>query len=142
LVATNFIVGGCSASAIASASRKSFFLALGIGPHILGRHQPGIVPKRLQPTAKMIHPNTGFHADQARRHITGLRPGCATTSAEARSHHADRAYDVKRVLTDIDADHYDCAAGFPRHGVLLFSAPSQFQSLAGLEQRRELNLIG
>jgi hypothetical protein len=43
-------------------------------------------------------------------------------------------YDVERVLANIDADHGDrTLAGLLRHGVLLvFAAPSQLLSLAGL----------
>jgi hypothetical protein len=36
-------------------------------------------------------------------------------------------------IFDIDADHGDCAAGFLRHRVFLFGAPSQIRLLAGLE---------
>ena len=53
-VATNFIVGRCTASAIASA---------------LCRHQPGIVAKCLKLAAEMMCTNTSLHADQARRHV-------------------------------------------------------------------------
>ena len=48
------------------------------------------------------------------------------------------AREVKHVLADVDADHGDCAARFPRHGVLLFGAPSQLRSLAGLEHGRTI----
>ena len=50
------------------------------------------------------------------------------------------AREVKHVLADIDADHGDCAARFLRHGVLLFGAPNQLRSLAGLEHGRTIPL--
>jgi len=65
-VATNFIVGRCTASAIASASRKSFFCPCYTRPR---RHQPRIVTVPLQPAAQVMRADTGFHADQARRHV-------------------------------------------------------------------------
>jgi hypothetical protein len=44
------------------------------------------------------------------------------------------ANDVERVLADIDADYGGGSVEFLRHGVLLvFGAPCQLQSLAGLE---------
>ena len=44
-------------------------LSLRVGPHILRRHQPGIVTKRLKLAAEMMRANAGLHADQARRHV-------------------------------------------------------------------------
>jgi hypothetical protein len=38
----------------------------------------------------------------------------------------------------LDADHGDCAAGFLRDRVLLFGAPNQLPSLAGLEHGRTI----
>ncbi len=35
--------------------------------HLLGRHQPGVVAECLKLSAQMVRPNTGLHADQARR---------------------------------------------------------------------------
>jgi len=67
-VATNFIVGRCTASAIASASRKSFFLPFVIRAHVFRGHQSRIVTERLQPAAQVMCADTGLHADQARRH--------------------------------------------------------------------------
>src|SRR4029077_19517442 len=51
-------------------------------------------------------------------------------------------YNVERVLTNINADHGDCAVlGSLRHGVLLaFAAPSQLLSLAGREHGRTVPL--
>ena len=44
-------------------------LSLRVGPHVLCRHQPGIVTKRLQLPAEMMRANTSLHADQARWHV-------------------------------------------------------------------------
>ena len=42
------------------------------------------------------------------------------------------AYDVERVLADIDANHGDCSVECLGHGVLLvFGAPSQLLTLVG-----------
>jgi hypothetical protein len=51
------------------------------------------------------------------------------------------AYDMERVLADIDADHGDCSIELPRHGVLLvFGAPCQLKTLAGQEHGRTIPL--
>jgi len=63
LVATNFIVGRCTASAIASASLKSFFCPCYRGGHIWP-HQPGIVTKRCEFAAQVMCADAGFHADR------------------------------------------------------------------------------
>ena len=57
---------------------KIVLLSLRVGPHILGRHQPGIVTKRLQLTTEMMRTDAGLHADQARRHIGKPRFDLAT----------------------------------------------------------------
>ena len=44
-------------------------LSLAVRPHVFRRHQPGIVTKRLEPTAQMMCTDAGFHPDQARRHV-------------------------------------------------------------------------
>jgi hypothetical protein len=51
------------------------------------------------------------------------------------------AYDMKRVLADIDADYGDCAVELLGHGLLLvFGAPSQLLSLVGQEHGRTIPL--
>src|SRR4051812_11616601 len=51
------------------------------------------------------------------------------------------AYDVERVLADIDADHGDRRIGYLRHGLLLvFGAPCQLRWLAGQEHGRTIPL--
>src|SRR5262245_46456595 len=66
LVATNLIVGRCTASAIASASRKSFFC-----PLLYGRtYFDGISrAKRLELATEMMRSDAGLHADQAGRQV-------------------------------------------------------------------------
>ena len=44
-------------------------LPLGVGPHILHRHQSGIVTKRLELPTEMMRTDTRLHADQTPRHI-------------------------------------------------------------------------
>jgi hypothetical protein len=51
------------------------------------------------------------------------------------------AYDVERVLADIDADHGDRGMGYLRHGVLLvFGVPSQHSMPVGRKHGRTLPL--
>src|SRR5258707_280382 len=38
-------------------------------PHILRRHQPSVVAKRLKSTTEMMRPDAGLHANQTGRHI-------------------------------------------------------------------------
>jgi hypothetical protein len=39
-------------------------LALGIGSHVLRRHQTSVVTKRPEPTTEMMRPDTGLHTNQ------------------------------------------------------------------------------
>src|SRR4051794_38119409 len=109
----NFIVGRCTASAIASASRKSFFLPLRIRSHVLRRHQPGIVPKAIELATEMMRTDAGLHADQARRHVGQPRLYLASRPLLPQHNSAAviKADNVERVLADIDADHGDRAVG-------------------------------
>ena len=51
------------------------------------------------------------------------------------------AYDVERVLADIDADNGDRGIGYLGHGVLLvFGAPSQHSMPVGQEHGRTIPL--
>jgi len=53
------------------------------------------------------------------------------------------AYDVERILADIDANHGNCSVECLGHGVLLvFGAPCQLLSLAGQEHGRTIPLPG
>jgi hypothetical protein len=67
LCPTNFIVGRCTASAIASCIPKIVLLSLRLGAHILRRHQSRIVPKRFE--TEVMPADTSLNADQATRHI-------------------------------------------------------------------------
>ena len=44
-------------------------LSFRVGPHVLRRHQPGIVTKRPKPATEVMRTDAGLHADQTRRHI-------------------------------------------------------------------------
>ena len=85
-------------------------LAFGIGPHVLRRHQPRIVPERLKLATEMMRADAGLHADQARGHIgkpcfhLATRPLLAQHDCAA----IIEADDVERVLADIDADYGNC----------------------------------
>ena len=114
-------------------------LSLRIGPHVLRRHQPGIVTKRLKLATEMMRANAGFHADQARSHVgqpsidLATRPLLTQPNCTA----LIETYDVERVLADIDADDGNRAVETLRHGVLLVAgAPGQLLSLAGQEHGR------
>ena len=37
-----------------------------IRPHVVGRHQPGVMAKRLKFATEMMRPGAGLHADEAR----------------------------------------------------------------------------
>ena len=87
--------------------------------------------------------DAGLHADQARRQVGKSCLDLATRPFLPKHDRTTKivSHDVERVLADIDADHGDCAVGFLRHGVLLvFGAPSQLRSLAGLEHGRTIPL--
>src|SRR6201997_5001257 len=59
---------GWSLHSLADGFRISEVILLSrrIGPHVFGRHQPGIVAKHLKLAAEMMRANAGLHADQAR----------------------------------------------------------------------------
>ena len=44
-------------------------LSLRVGPHVLCRHQTGIVAELLQLATEMMRTDTSLHADQAPRHV-------------------------------------------------------------------------
>jgi hypothetical protein len=44
-------------------------LSFRVRPHILRRHQPGIVIKGPELSAQLVRADAGFHPNQARRHI-------------------------------------------------------------------------
>src|SRR5436190_8851888 len=91
----------------------------------------------------MMRTNAGFHADQAARHIR--QPRFDLTTRPLLTQHNSAAIiqpdGVERVLTDIDADHGNCAVEVLGHGVLLvFGAPLPDSSLAGQEHGRTILL--
>src|SRR5207342_3493124 len=117
-------------------------LAFGIGSHVPRRHQPRIVPQRVELATEMMRTDAGLHADQARGHIgkacfhLTTRPllpqhDCATTI---------EPNDVERVLTDINADYGNRTLCCRSHGVLLVLAPLASLSLAGQEHGRTIPL--
>src|SRR6266511_1857826 len=69
LVATNFIVGRCTASANRLGITEVVLLPSRVGTHIFGRHQPSLVTKRSEFAAEMMCADTGLHADEARRQV-------------------------------------------------------------------------
>src|SRR4051794_38754506 len=90
----------------------------------------------------MMRPDAGLHADQARGHIgkacfdLTTRPllpqhDCATTI---------EPNDVKRVLTDINADYGNRTLCCRSHGMLLVLAPLASLSLAEQEHGRTIPL--
>src|SRR5580700_5915178 len=100
-------------------------LSLRVRPHVLRRHQPGIVTKRLKLAAEMMRANAGLHTDQARRHVgqTGLHLATRPLLTQRNCTALIETYDVERVLADIDADDGNRAVETLRHGVPLSSAP-------------------
>src|SRR5678809_316011 len=76
----------------------------------------------------MMRANTGLHADQARRHV-GKASLYLATGPLLTQHNGTTlivAYDVERVLADIDANYGDCSVEGLGHGVLLvLRAPCQ-----------------
>src|SRR5450631_2529582 len=116
-------------------------LSLRVGTNVLRRHQPGIVTKRLKPATEVMRTDAGLHADQAGRQV-GKACGYLATRPLLTQHNRAAfilAYDMERVLADIDAD--DGSLGCLRHGVLLvFGAPCQHETLAGQEHGRTIPL--
>ena len=91
----------------------------------------------------MMSADAGLHADQARRHVGKACLYLATRPLLAQHDRATIivAYDVERVLADIDANHGDCSVKGLGHGMLLrFGAPCQLLSLAGQEHGRTIPL--
>src|ERR1700751_1093901 len=91
----------------------------------------------------MMRTNAGFHADQAGRHIR--QPRFDLTTRPLLTLHNSAAIiqpdDVERVLTDIDADHNNCAVEVLGHDVLLcLWSPLPDSSLAGQEHGRTIPL--
>src|ERR1700682_2913877 len=124
-VATNFIVGRCTASAIASASLKSFFCPFAYGRTYFAGISRASWPSAFRRRLRWWAP-TGLHTDQAGREVGKPRLDLTTRPLLAQHHRTAlvMADDVERVLADIDADHGEGGGGFSGHGVLhLVAAP-------------------
>ena len=106
LVVTNFIVGRWTASAIASASRKSVLSLRGRG----ARTSPASAVRHDQwgpeLATEVMRTDAGLHADQARRHIGkpcfNLAPRPLLTQYDCTAF--IQTDEVERVLADINAD--------------------------------------
>src|SRR3954467_5510580 len=91
----------------------------------------------------MMRPDTSLHADQAWRHV---RKSCFHLATRPLLMQHDRAavikaYNVERVLADIDANHGDGGVDCLRHGLLLvFGAPCQPLIAGGAGARRTIPL--
>ena len=59
------MVGSCTASSIASASRKSFLFTLEKSSHMPGRHEPGVVAHGFEPPTQLVGADAALHANQA-----------------------------------------------------------------------------
>jgi hypothetical protein len=121
-MATNFMVGHNTASAIAFRVAEVILLPFRIRSHIPGRHQPRIVAVRLELPAQVMRPNARLHADEAGRRIREPSLDLAARKLLAQN---DRAIPVEtdemeRVLADVDAD---CCNGFKATGVVAWNAP-------------------
>src|SRR5947209_13138958 len=87
--------------------------------------------------------DAGLHSGEARWHVG--EPGFHLAMRPLLTQHNRTtiivAYNVKRVLADIDANHGDGGARCLGHGVLLvFGTPCQLQSLVGQEHGRTIPL--
>src|SRR5262249_44916895 len=106
-------------------------------------HQPGIVTKTLELATEMMRPDASLHPNQAGRHVGQPRFYLATRPPLPQDNGSAliEAYDMERVLPDIDAHYADRRADLLGHGVLLgFGAPSQLRLLAGQEHGRTIPL--
>jgi len=93
-----------------------------------------MVAKAVELATEMMRADAGLHADQTGRHVgkTGLHLAARPFLAQHNGTTLIVAYDVERVLADIDANHGDCNVECLGHGVLLaFGAPSQHLMLVG-----------
>ena len=99
--------------------------------------------QRCEFAAQVMGTDAGFHPNQASRYIGQPRLHLATRPLLPQHDGATRivAYDVERVLADIDADNGDRGIGYLGHGVLLvFGAPSQHSMPVGQEHGRTIPL--
>ena len=87
-------------------------LPLRIGPHILCRHQSGIVPKGGELAGEMMRPDASLHADETGRYVSEPRLDLTARPLLTQDDRATAivADDVERVLADVDADYGDLGA--------------------------------
>lgn len=100
---------------------------------------------RCEFAAQVMGADAGFHANQARWYIGQPRFYLAMRPLLPQYDGATRivAYDMERVLADIDANHGDRGIGYLRHGVLrLFGAPCQLRLLVGAGARPDHPING
>jgi hypothetical protein len=132
-MATNFIVGRSTASAIASASRKSFFCPFEYG-RTYRADQPRIVAECLELPTQVMRPDACLHAVEATRHVGEPNVGLVARQllAQNDSAHFVEADEVERVLiTDVDAD---CPTRFKAGGLgRVLAAPCHLCGWAGQE---------
>ena len=75
-------------------------LVLVIRSHILSRHQPRVIPERLELAAQMMRAHASFHPDETRRHVRKPFPNLAARPLLAQD---DRTFpieadDMERIL--------------------------------------------
>jgi hypothetical protein len=83
------MVGRVAASAIASASRSSFFLH--VGPHVFRRHQPHLEAVVAQQATKVMGAPASLHRDH-------LRPQLRHDLADILSAHPPPHHDLSRAI--------------------------------------------
>ena len=117
-MATNFIVGRSTASAIASASRKSFFCHFEYGRTYRAGIRPRIVAERLE---LRLHwgrtPSSDASLPMRQRGMLASRVSARLRDklpAQNDGAHFVEADEVERVLADVDAD---CRTGFKVGGL-------------------------
>src|SRR5262245_38029516 len=89
----------------------------------------------------MMRPDASLHPNQAGRHVGQPRFYLATRPPLPQDNGSAliEAYDMERVLPDIDAHYGDRRADLLRHGVLLdSSAPGEVRLPVGLEHGRTI----
>jgi len=101
------------------------------------------VTKHLQFATEMMGADAGFHANQAPRHVGQSRFHLAARPLLTQNDRSPfvQAYNVERVLANINAYYGDRAIEFLGHDVLhRMAAPRQHASLMGQERGRTIPL--
>jgi hypothetical protein len=84
-ILTKCMVERSTASQIAAASAASFFVALDVGLHVLGRHQPDLMSQLAELARPVMRRGARFHAHRhggnaVKNFITWLRRSCFLTT--------------------------------------------------------------